>query len=192
MNSIYLFIFELWFNTKECDSAKCNSISGNILIPENKFRIPASTRHSRPGLATSSLNCKRRAGLTRWGRRRWWRGSTWTCRVWNLALLRTASWAVSPFPCPCHMVPPCIHSSAAPKLALKRRIFSFSKVLIWQTSGFTNLWIKICYAAGSEGATKSKREDTRLALSRTTLRDEFRIDLCLGGTKWWYNSRFPI
>ena len=162
-------------------------------MPKDKFRIPAGSRHSSPGLATSSLYCKCRASLTRRGRRRrrrWWRGSTWTSRVWNLPLFRTASWTVSPFSCPCHMVPSCIHSCAAPKLALKT--YFSSKVWIWQTSGFTNLWIKICYATGSEAATKSKREDARLALSRTTLRDEFRIDLCLCGTKWWYNSRFPI
>ena len=162
-------------------------------------RIPASSRHSRPGLANSAFNCKRRASLTRRRRRRRWerrrrrgrgrRGDTW-CWLAGSLLLRAGGRAVSPLPCSGHMVPPCIHSCAAPKLALKT--YFSSKVWIWQTSGFTNLWIKICYATGSEAATKSKREDARLALSRTTLRDEFRIDLCLCGTKWWYNSRFPI
>ena len=48
-------------------------------------------------------------------------------------------------------------------------------MLILQFSGVTNLRIKICYTTGSEAATKSKREDTRFALSGTTLRAELGL-----------------
>ena len=103
-------------------------------------RIPASSRHSRPGFANSAFNCKRRASLTRRRRRRRWerrrrrgrgrRGDTW-CWLAGSLLLRAGGRAVSPLPCSCHMVATCVHSRAAPELALKH---VFCKSLDWQTS----------------------------------------------------------